>query len=47
VLALAERERGKLASTKLGVLSTPTGLQPMSYDVSVSERGKRGNMFKF
>jgi hypothetical protein len=35
VLALVERERGKLASTMLGVLSNPTGLEPMRYDASV------------
>jgi hypothetical protein len=27
-----ERERGKLASMKLGVLSNPTGSEPMQYD---------------
>jgi hypothetical protein len=27
-----ERERGKLALVKLGVLSNPIGLEPMQYD---------------
>jgi hypothetical protein len=27
-----ERERGKLASVKLGMLSNPTGSEPMRYD---------------
>jgi hypothetical protein len=31
VLALVEEE-GKLASVKLGVLSNPTGSEPMWYD---------------
>jgi hypothetical protein len=37
VLALVERERerGKLASMKLGMLSNPTGLEPMQYDARV------------
>jgi hypothetical protein len=32
VLALVERERGRLASVKLGVLSKSTRLVPMYYD---------------
>jgi hypothetical protein len=32
VLALVEREKGKLASVKLGVLSNPMELEPMGYD---------------
>jgi hypothetical protein len=32
VLALVERERGRLASMKLGVLFNPTGSEPMRYD---------------
>jgi hypothetical protein len=35
VLALGERERGRLAATKLGAPSKPTGLEPMRYDASV------------
>jgi hypothetical protein len=42
VLALVERERGKLASMKLGVLSNPTGLEPRRYDARVLMRGKQG-----
>jgi hypothetical protein len=41
VHALVERERGKLASSKLGVLSNPMGLEPMRYDVRVLMRGKQ------
>jgi hypothetical protein len=37
-----ERERGKLASMKLRVLSIPTGLEPMRYDARVLTRGKEG-----
>jgi hypothetical protein len=33
VLALVEREREMLALMKLGVLSNPTGSEPMWYDV--------------
>jgi hypothetical protein len=35
VLALFERERGKLATTKLGALYNPTGLVLMWYDARV------------
>jgi hypothetical protein len=33
MLALVEREREKLALVKLGVLSNPTGSEPMWYGV--------------
>jgi hypothetical protein len=36
------REREKLASTKLGVLSNSTGLELMRYDARVLMRGKQG-----
>jgi hypothetical protein len=42
MLALIEREREKLASTKLGMLSNPMGLEPMWYDATVLMRGKQG-----
>jgi hypothetical protein len=32
VLALVERERERLALVKLGMLSIPTGSEPMWYD---------------
>jgi hypothetical protein len=32
MFALVERERGRLASVKLGVLSNPTRSEPMQYD---------------
>jgi hypothetical protein len=36
------RERWKLASTKLGMFSNPTGLEPMRYDTRVLAKGKQG-----
>jgi hypothetical protein len=42
VLALVERERGKLSSMKLGMLSNPMGLEPVWYDARVLMRGKQG-----
>jgi hypothetical protein len=44
VLALVERERGKLATTKLGALSNPTGLEPMRYDARVLAKGDKGTL---
>jgi hypothetical protein len=35
VLALVKRERGKLALSKLGMLSKPMGSEPMRYDARV------------
>jgi hypothetical protein len=41
-----ERERGKLASMKLDVLSNPMGLEHMQYDARVLTRGKQGVSMK-